>query len=204
MSLDFSVKGANERNTKTRKLQTGIHEKLQFLPTEVKSNFIQFQWAAPNGDYQEKRIFFPDPVNYPATRRKDKQTGDYMETQEQADQRRVDDSIRDMADYLELCYTPQEVEEKVKGNSFEQLCHVVAKMLNDKRESFYINLKVIPTSDLQYTEVPRFQGGYIELWREGIPSTLKFSQYELERINTLSEPAPSTDDAVAPQPNLFS
>ena len=163
-AIDYSVKGAKERNVfGGRKMQTGIHSKVKFLPAEVEKTWVEFKWQDSKGDVQNKRIFFPDPANYPASMRKDKD-GKVTETQAQADQRQADDKVRDMADYLELCYTPQEVEEKVKGNTFEQLCHVVVEMLNKKIDEFFVNLKVIPTSDLQYSEVPKFQGGYIELW----------------------------------------
>lgn len=203
MNLDYSVKGAKTRNTRTGKMPTGIHTKVQFQPTVVEDKYIAFKWEDPQSkQYQDKRIYFPDHSNYLPSRRKDKNTGDYIETQEQANQREIDDKIRDMADYLEMCYTPQEVEEKVEGKTFEALCNIVAKMLNDKREDFYVNLKVIPTSDLQYTEVPRFQGGYIELWKEDLPSMLQFNAYELDRINALASPAPASEETVV-KPNLF-
>ena len=198
-AVDYSVKGTNQRrNSGGVKMETGIHEKCQFLPVTVneENQYIEFKWENPALKQINKRIYFPDHTNYKPTPRQN-------ETQDEANQRDIDERIEHMRDYLYLCYTPAEVDE-LNAKSFLGFCQTVAKMLNDKREQFYVNLKIIPTSDLQYTELPRFAGGYIELWREGLKPTLKFNDWELEnRINPLNEPGPSTDDAVVPGPNLF-
>lgn len=199
-NLDYSIKGANKRrNSGGVKLPYGIHEKLTIKEVTVndEDQYIDVIFEQPSTLKQiNKRIYWPNLEKYKPNPRKG-------ETQEDANQRDVDERIEHLRDFLYLCYSPAEVEE-LEPKSFAELCHKTKQMLDAKKDQFFVNLKVIPTSDLQYSELPRYAGGYIELWREGLKPTLKFNNWELEeRINPLTEPAPATDEPVAPGLNLF-
>lgn len=195
MNLDYSVKGVNKRRSGGGvKMGVGIHEKVRFLEPEETDKHIDILWEAPDGKTQKKRLFHPSDTYKPTLRD--------GETEEDAKQREVDENIEHLRDYCYLCYAPAEVDE-VSGKTYRDLAHKLLTMLKAKINDFYVNLKVIPTSDLQYTEIPRYAGGYIELWREGMKPTLKFSEWEVKnRLDPLNEPAPATEETVV-KPNLF-
>lgn len=96
--------------------------------------------------------------------------------------RNIEEYLAFFAKHMHI-FVPEEITENFGADSYQEFAKKATELLNKHKDSAYINLKSIPDSNLLYSTFGKYPN-YVEKWEEGVPTRLKYSDWELrERVN---------------------
>ena len=176
------------------RLTTGLHEALD-VKTFLMPNYFDIV-VEKDGLTQNKRLFIPDYNKFPARIRED-------ESQDQANFRDLKERLAHITLVMKIFMDEDQFKNfqaPVVENDHAQTFKLFAEKAHNELQTLLptkqVNVKLIPTKDGLYSEFPFFATStWIEEHVPGQPSTLKYSKYELKRIQE-SMAGPKSDDTV--------
>lgn len=169
------------------KLPVGKHDDVKLANVELGDTFIDFHFEK-DGKVANKRIWHPNPSMI--FRKQDRETQEYLETEEQALIRDGKDSLRHIIKIMRI-FLGDEVVKTFQPSTFADACKRAATMLNAAKDKETVNLLIIYDKTGQYPDFGKYPN-YIEKHVEGIPNGLKPSKWEMENRMTPAE-LPNTD-----------
>lgn len=155
-----------------KKLQPGIHEGVTVTGVEVGDRWLDFNYANSDGDYNNKRIWFPEL---------DKIRVD--EGQSIADALKEADEVAfgHMVTHMRIFLSPDELN-TFSAPDLKTAAIKCAALLTPRLKEQKINLKITFDKDGVWTRIPDKK--YIEKNVEGQPTTLAFTDWELKNRMT--------------------
>lgn len=172
---------SNMQSSGGARIPAGIHQDVKLTNLNLESDYIEIEFLDSLGRAQKDRIYFPDESRAEAKGEKDAKTV-YKET--------VDVRTRRITQYLKVFYSIDELG-RISGATFLEYAKSAAAALEARKSTATLNVKLIKTSDLKYSDFPYFPP-YVEKFVPNQPSTLSFSPWELK--NRMGEPEADNEE----------